>query len=62
MSAYEMQGSQGPAAPGYTPDEMRTGERTGAARMRPGTSTRAPHVYISECPHYEGAYREAAAG
>ncbi len=34
MKTYDVQDREGHAAPGYTPDEMRTGERTGAAKLK----------------------------
>ncbi len=33
METYEVQGGVTREVPGYTPDEMRTGERTGAAEL-----------------------------
>src|SRR5277367_353497 len=34
MSTYETRDAVGSAAHGYTPEEMRTGERTGAAKLK----------------------------
>jgi len=34
MATYEIQDGGGPAAHGYDPDEMSTGERTGAAKLK----------------------------
>ena len=34
MSTYEIQAGVGPAAHGYAPDEMSTGARTGAAKLK----------------------------
>ena len=34
MSTYEIQADAHPAAHGYAPDEMSTGERTGAAKLK----------------------------
>ena len=34
METYEIQDGKEQAAHGYTPDEMRTGERTGAAKLK----------------------------
>src|SRR5438552_10620594 len=34
MSTYEIQAGVRPAAHGYAPDEMSTGERTGAAKLK----------------------------
>ncbi len=34
MNAYEIQDEAAPAAHGYAPDEMRTGERTGTAKLK----------------------------
>src|SRR5260370_26517915 len=34
MNSYEAQAGVSQAAHGYTPDEMRTGERTGAAKLK----------------------------
>jgi hypothetical protein len=34
MDSYDAQASASQAAHGYTPDEMRTGERTGAAKLK----------------------------
>ena len=34
METYEIQDGKGQAAHGYAPDEMRTGDRTGAAKLK----------------------------